>query len=401
MAEGCSFAMSAGRPSASCRRVKCGTYNAPDTSTCSNVTMLREFLYVDVTRVRSLLAQLDQGVLEKVVERRGESKDFQIGAAVFGIGAEHNREGSYFSEESRSVQDLLFTIFEEAVTAQGILRDVTPEELGQPASWESSNVHRAITEGELLKLFVPIVILDPPFLEARIERVFSLTEHIAEIQKKALEAKVAEFKKEAAAAVEAKGKELTASGIGRDQATTEKMKVKRQLDQLLKATVEAAEKETTAAVGADVKATFDVIQEYLTSDSISVRFLACGEEHPEFSFSGSLLGREEYIQNEREALFSRYGSHLSGWTAIVQVAAIPTREAGEEARKRDFANLESFAGSTGVNRAAIEQAAIQLLGTMEATGISEGPLWPGISVIPLGIYRSVPRSDAPLAIPDP
>jgi hypothetical protein len=46
--------------------------------------MLREFLYVDVTRVRSLLAQLDQAVLEKVVERRGESKDFQIGLRFLG-----------------------------------------------------------------------------------------------------------------------------------------------------------------------------------------------------------------------------------------------------------------------------------------------------------------------------
>lgn len=32
--------------------------------------MLREYLYVDITRVRSLLAQLDKGVVEQAVESR-------------------------------------------------------------------------------------------------------------------------------------------------------------------------------------------------------------------------------------------------------------------------------------------------------------------------------------------
>jgi hypothetical protein len=116
--------------------------------------VLNEFLYDDVIRVRSLLAQLDRGIVETVVEKRGESATTDLGATLLGLKGEHVSERTKAAEESRSVQDLLFTVFEEIVANGGLLRDVAPEEIDDPAGWESSEVHRSLTEGELIKLFL-------------------------------------------------------------------------------------------------------------------------------------------------------------------------------------------------------------------------------------------------------
>lgn len=48
--------------------------------------MIREFLYVDVQRTRSLLAQLEDGVVEQCVRRTALDDAGELGATVFGIG---------------------------------------------------------------------------------------------------------------------------------------------------------------------------------------------------------------------------------------------------------------------------------------------------------------------------
>ena len=60
-------------------------------------------------------------------------------------------------------------------------------------------------------------------------------------------------------------------------------------------------------------------------DSISFRALASGADHLAHGFGGTLLGRREYIQEERESLLSRYGTVASNWTCVMQVAAIPEK----------------------------------------------------------------------------
>ena len=46
----------------------------------------------------------------------------------------------------------------------------------------------------------------------------------------------------------------------------------------------------------------------------------------------------------------------------------------------------------GLDRSAVESLALDTLAELDDMGISEGPRWPAISVVPLGIYRTIPGS---------
>jgi hypothetical protein len=79
---------------------------------------VRQFLYIDVDRVRSYLAQLDEGVLESVVDRAGSDKGAKISAQLFGVGPEGSISGTSGREESRSMQDLTFHTLRRTLTAK-------------------------------------------------------------------------------------------------------------------------------------------------------------------------------------------------------------------------------------------------------------------------------------------
>lgn len=357
--------------------------------------MLREFLYVDVARVRSLLAQLDEGVLEHVVRRQGSSATNDL-LALIGLKGIHQSNTSTVAEESRSVQDLLFTVFEEAVQSEGILRDLSHDDVSLADDWETSAVHERLDEGEIVRFSTRVLVVDPHFVQGRFERYVALNDALAEMALLQLEPNLELLRTTLQVHMEDELSRLSAAGVGgRDQQKTTRQQLERKMKAALKEAEATARREVLQPVGSDIKNVIDVVNRFLSSDAISVRFLACGEARPELAFSGSLLGRDEYIQRERDALFARYGSLLSGWTAVLQIASIPSETEANEARARDFSDI-SLTTEHNINRAAVEQAAIGLLGHMDSLGVSEGPLWPGISVTPLGIYRVVPRSDRSL-----
>jgi hypothetical protein len=124
----------------------------------------------------------------------------------------------------------------------------------------------------------------------------------------------------------------------------------------------------------------------VVGDSVSMRVLPCGVDHLEYSFSGALLGRREYLQEERENLFSRYGQAPSAWTAVLQVASIPSAFVTPS----QPGDAEWMGPSGELNRPAMESYVNNLMTYMEQIGIVDGPRWPSISVTPLGLYRTVP-----------
>ncbi|GAA0534857.1 hypothetical protein GCM10010172_14940 [Paractinoplanes ferrugineus] len=99
----------------------------------SNITLrlganaLRELIYVDTDKVRSLLSQREGGVTEdqRVTEKRQ-------GAFAGGIPKVASREQMWGTEEStqRSLADAVFPQLEESLTAEGYLSDISQEVSG-------------------------------------------------------------------------------------------------------------------------------------------------------------------------------------------------------------------------------------------------------------------------------
>src|ERR687892_208466 len=281
--------------------------------------MIRDFLYVDVQRTRSLLAQLEDGVIEQYVKRTALDDAGELGASIFGIGGKGAWSSHESCEESRSLKDLTFVVFEGAAEAQGLIVNV--------------EVAKALGQAQMEALQAQLQKANPG-------------------QRKQIERKL----KSAEVQVEAEARREVEAQLG-------------------------------GAAGMDqMRSVMKVLGSFI-GEAIAVRLLSCGLDHPEMGFAGSLLARDEYLQRERDELFSRYGSILRGWTTVMQVAHVPADAETTSAMGPDAASLEQLASGQAINRAAFERTAAQLLRMMESIGITEGPRWPTVSVVPLAIYR--------------
>ena len=349
--------------------------------------MLREMLYVDVSRVRSLLGQLDRGVVESVVEKSAHGLSTDMFSAVRMSGLRKSESASEVSE-TRSLDDILFVAFEEVAEAEGLIRDF---DASDPVTWEESAVHSDVIEGELIRIHADVLIVDPNFVRRRFERYTTVANAVSSMQTDAVEAPLAAMR----AQLEAEA-DIALADLGGDKRKKKERETQRAINRAVDEAREKALAEIQTVETGQIQSIADVIDAFFASDGMTIRFLPCGLDYASYSFIGSLLGRDDYIQRERDALFALYGAVLKGWTSLLQVAAVPDPATTNAAKNVNFSGL-SLADDTVIERAALERASIDLLAMMDSRGISEGPRWPAISVVPLGVYRPVPRS---LAKPD-
>jgi hypothetical protein len=345
--------------------------------------VIREYLYVDVQRTRSLLAQLEDGVVEQQVKRTALDDAAELGASLLGIGGKGAWSAHESYEESRSLMDLTAVIFEEAAASQGLIVDIDPSQV--PEEWSDGTVHSILREGEILRATGEILITDPAYIGARFEGLDGFMSDLVEMQ-----VGIARDALRALRDAELEGHRAQLQSANANQRKQIERKL-RALDEELEAAARRSVEDELGAKGVDqMRGIMKVLQSYLGS-AISVRLLACGLDRPEHGFAGSLLGRDSYLQREREELYSRYGSVLSGWTMLMQVARIPTEEATSSARIANSSDWGELAAGGSINRAAFEGVASQLLQMMESIGVAEGPRFPTISVVPLAIYRPIPE----------
>lgn len=314
---------------------------------------LKEFFYVDVDRTRSLLAQLQGGVVESLTSETTNTLEGSASASFFGFGGSGGYAREARHQESRSFQEMIFVAFEALADKEPLITNLG-NEFRDIDRWKSGAVHEQLNEGEIIRLTCDVQILDGKLFGERIARFDKMVDGVL------------------------------ALGDG----VTPKNSTPKQRAQLA-----AAAK--TAMMGGTSSEQLAAMSEFVDAfvgEGISMRALACGQEHLEYGFGGALLGRREYIQEERELLFSRYGTVASSWTCVLQVAAIPTREVADPDASAAGADRDDDAtASEIINRAQLEGMAVDLLGMMEEIGVVEGPRWPTVSVTPLAVYRNIPK----------
>lgn len=324
---------------------------------------VREFLYVDLQRVRSYYAQLNRGIIDSVLSREESSREVDVQARLFGIGASGGGSQEREREESRSLQDLNYVIFEELLERAGLITDVG-ENVEDAASWANGHVHDSFVEGMVIRYTGLIQILDPQFVKARIDQLARLTQGIAGAQIGAVPAAPATPPTRKGGSTRP-GTRAAAGDEARERLKAELVSV------LLAGSSLGQFKDVAETVAA------------FTNDQISVRVLPCGRDYPDYHFAGTLLSRSEYIQEEREALFGRYGVYLNDWTAVMQIARIPSETPPPPP---DF-NRQFVTDDGRIDRTTFEQLAIDLIGDWEQKGLSEGSRYPAISTTILAIYR--------------
>lgn len=318
---------------------------------------LKEFLYVDVDRVRSLLSQLAGGFIEQIRSSTGSNLSGGAQAMIFGVGAKGDRTVSSQYEEARSLQDLTFAAFESLANENGYVSDLTPEYM-EAEKWADGTIQTKLLPGQLIRASCAVQLLDAGFFRSRVERILKLAEALVEMDSPGSPSRSSSPSKRADAN----------KGADKQRAAKLAEMIGMPLGQFI--------------------AISDAVEAF-SGDSVLVRLFPCGTDYPEFAFTGSLLGRSEYIQAERENLFSRYGQIPTRWTTVFQVAAVPQRI---ESVAEDVSKLPTTGADGQVIRSNMEKIAANLLSTMEQIGIVEGARWPAVSITPLGLYRPVPQT---------
>jgi hypothetical protein len=304
---------------------------------------LRDFLYLDVDRAKSLLSQLRGGVVQSVVERLSERKGGKAGAALFNVlelsGDLVKEKGS---EQTKALQDALFLLFEEAAEESGVLTQ--PPCVTDPSSWQSGEVHRMLAPGQLIRLSVPTRVLDSVIFEQQLKAFAEWPRLMANI-----------------------------SG----HQALQKLRPEQRTGRLKSLAGKLAEEWNVEVV----KNIGEVVGHFMSGQIVSRQF-PCGIDHPDFALVGILLGKPGYLQEERESLFGKYGFGTTTWTVVSQIAAVPEPFSGPP----DIDGLTMMQGDQ-IRREQLEEMASRLIGHMQAVGIAEGPIYPAISVSPIAIYR--------------
>lgn len=92
--------------------------------------MFRDFIYLDTERVQSIIAQLEKGVLDKVMEGKGSELEGKAGAAAgvlasflpIGLGGSFSKKHDI--QTSKVLHDYAFTVALEALNRDGLILEV-------------------------------------------------------------------------------------------------------------------------------------------------------------------------------------------------------------------------------------------------------------------------------------
>lgn len=126
--------------------------NLPD----SDIPDIREYLYVDEARIRSLLAQFGQGLATEKEVTSFRSKQLQLGLKVLGSSLNDGNQ-----ESGRlALADLHVSMFEEDATALGMLADVS-DVVTKSKNWKRGKLRNSLEPGMLLRVNAPTQLIDP------------------------------------------------------------------------------------------------------------------------------------------------------------------------------------------------------------------------------------------------
>jgi hypothetical protein len=323
--------------------------------------LVRDFLYVDIDRVRSMLAQLAGGAPEVVRERTSKLSTLGGTVGLPPLSFQGGRNRSDEQEESRSLTDLTFVLFEESAEAVGLLSDIS-DEASRVDRWRSGHLQKTLLVSQLIRITAPVRLIDPVHFEASVNRIDDLVEAFA-----AISANEQPLQPPTSGSSKARSGKPGAREGGRKAAA-----------------ITAKKQELLGSLPADALPIIGRLVAGLFRGGIWMRSLPCGPDIPDCSFAGALLDRTAYIEPERDALFSRYGVQPSEWTLVAVVSRFGATGATSGAKPL---GVQRPGVSAEMDRLQLEELAAGLLAMFETVGVAEAPREPSIAVTPLALYR--------------
>ncbi|MHB8289435.1 MAG: DUF6414 family protein [Acidimicrobiales bacterium] len=326
---------------------------------------VRDYLYVDIARVRSLLSQMANGAPDVVTERSARVRELYAGLALGPISAGARQGRNADSEEGRSLTDLHFALFEESAEALGFLTDIS-DQVRDASAWRAGTVAASLEESQLIRVTAPVRLVDPAYFKESLGRIDVMIEAVLPLA--GLNTK------------EANRDGVPSADVSTNPRGRQKLKGCGQRRRRGTPSLGQRKRELMGGLPPEALAKLGDFVERLLAGGISMRAMPCGENAPDCAFSGVLLDRSAYIEPERAAIFGRLGATPAGWTLVALVSRF-----GSESAAADFVAPPDL--GEGASRLSVEELVVRLLAFLEHQGVADAPLRPTIAVTPLALYR--------------
>jgi len=123
----------------------------------------RTFMYLDFERVRSLLSQLDTGLIETAATVQGHQESGQLAAEgglpfLAKVSGSGNLMFKHEATETRSLHHYLYAQFENLIEEKKIVRDLNQQ--FQDESWQTGTAQSILRAGNLFMIKAPLSVFD-------------------------------------------------------------------------------------------------------------------------------------------------------------------------------------------------------------------------------------------------
>jgi len=297
---------------------------------------IRDFIYLDVDRLKSILSQIERGLIESKTETSSSSKEI-LGEGGLSIPAILKAAGGVKfllenrSTETKTLHDHIYNYVEDELTNKGQLININKSSYVE--AWKNGIIHEDLSQTSFILAKGHFVINDYEYMKNILERFNDISEFIAYCG--TLENKNSIPQKE-------KTKQF-------HRARTE-MKLDRKL----------------------VKGLLNFIDTFYKNRLI-IKVLPF-RDYSNFRLVGNL--QDDFLRDKIQSILYKYGtSPSSEWILFAQIASMPEK------------SYHSFSidGMAGSKIEVAMQSVFSALREIESTGLSV--TYPEISVTPIAIYR--------------
>jgi hypothetical protein len=323
--------------------------------------ILREYLYVDATAVRGLIAQLDSGIVESETSTSAKQKTTKGGFKGF---AEHAQEWGDNRTVTKAMGDALFPSLEVALESEGLLEDIS-ETVATAEAWNPVTLEQHLPPGKIVRVSAPGYLIDARFVAA-ILGGFAVTHHGLVNMGIAPAATDSVLPPSAKKGAKSRYKELPG---------------------------EADSPEGVIPLGTimfDETDESPMSGEFLRGIAQVARGMFAPGLHlmlvPDAASAGAITIRlqegRQYLDTDTEVLFARYGVGAQEWTVVGTIGhhPLPDPDLADANFKDDLGNIQRAAFGRYVNQ----------IGTMLGNlGFTDLPQSPGFSIVPWAVYRTL------------
>lgn len=324
--------------------------------------ILREFLYVDTDKVRAMLAQLDGGVAEEERETSSHEKRITVGPRSV---AQHLQVTGGERYTQKSLGDSIFPMLEEALESEGLIRDIS-EEVADSSRWAMGGLREIAPPGSLIRVTAMGSLFDARYA-ASVFAAFA----------------------SAAIGLQGMGVDLTGTAqkapSGKGNAGQKGPRSPKPGQGVPDRQIEDSIPDFQGVGGVDGNSLRAIIRMARGLFAPGLHINLSPVASSDVLISSRLQEGRQYLDTETDILFARYGTEPQEWTLVGSVGSYGPRDTGLP----DF----SFVNPDGsMNRSHFADGLNGLMKYLGGMGFVDLPQYPGFSVIPFAVYRTIPRS---------